>query len=336
MGVFLSPALRLTVLGAGLFLSGCGCRPGCQTGEFCDVYGQCVANSQPGHPPTGGHSYGMITTKIASGDSCMCDNKEFWLSVVGSGSIRATIQTIYRYRDTEQSQPPPLYTPVEASSDAPAFLGCDSYGTDTDKTCGALTEQFSIVSPSIGIASADIGISTAKDKFLDAHFSCSAVCQPSSTDDCEVIPGGAAGRDIIRKFNALRALAKQSPSTIKKEDVTKIFGIDDDPCLRHDTIIKDGTATNDGESCAVHANFSVSSLPFSAIEMSLLVPATTHGEVSKDFAAIYFTDQAVSPVLTLSNAHLQSLWGGPIKSIEVAPDEMFVLTHVGCIGLTEN
>lgn len=321
---------QLVSLGGVLLLSGCGCHPGCQAGYFCNMYGQCAASSQPGHPSTS--SYGMIITTPASGKNCPCDDREYWLSVVGSGSVRATVQTIYSYQETHKTET--LLNAYTASLDQPVYLGCDSSETITDRQCGALMKQFSVVSSSIATKLESIGISTAKDKFLDAHFSCSAVCKSNSTDDCEVISGGAAGKDVIQKFNALSSLAKQNPNAVKEEQVTKLFGLDSDPCLRKDTTIKDGIATNEGESCTVHSDFSVSGLPFSAIEISLLIPPSTHAEVRQDFLAIYFNDQTVSPTLTLNNKNLQSLWGGPIKSIEAEPDKMFVLTHGGCIALT--
>lgn len=115
--------LQSLSLGAALLLSGCGCRPGCQSGYFCNVYGQCVASSQPGHPGTGGHSYAMISAKVPTDNSCTCDNREFWLSVVGSGSVRATVQTIYRYRETHKTST--LYDAHTVSSDQPLYLGCD-------------------------------------------------------------------------------------------------------------------------------------------------------------------------------------------------------------------
>ena len=149
-----------------------------------------------------------------------------------------------------------------------------------------------------------------------------------------MIPGGTAGRAIIEKLKALSSLAKQTPNLVKMEQVTKIFGLDGDPCLRKDTIIKDGVATNEGESCTVHADFSVSGLPFSEIELSLVIPPSTHAQLRQDFSAIYFNDQAASPTLTLNDTNLQSVWGGPVKSIEAAPDKMYVLTHGGCIALT--
>lgn len=276
----------------------------------------------------------MISTRIPTGDNCICDVREFWLSAIGSGSVRATVQTISRYRETGKTST--RYDPFTVTSDQPAYLGCDSFPTETDKQCGALTQQFSVVSSSVGVEAAGIGVSTAKDKFLDAHFSCSAVCTANSTDDCEVIPGGTSGRDIIDKFKALSALAKQSPNLVKMEQVTKIFGLDADPCLRNDTTIKDGVATNEGEGCTVHADFSVSGLPFPEIELSLAIPPSTHAEVRQDFSAIFFNDQAASPRLTLNDTNLQNVWGGPIKSIESAPDKMYVLTHGGCIALTGN
>jgi hypothetical protein len=176
-----------------------------------------------------------------------------------------------------------------------------------------------------------------KVAFIKGAPNCSTACTVDfASGECLEPPLQGEAQDLMQKFNNLRQyVISQNSGIIFKSSVMSIFGIDKDACDRKDTVIKDGTISNAGDSgCDLSANLPVPGVDHPGVTLSL--PPIVKGAIAiKDpLISIEFSDATVSPALTFDDQGLDHDWGGSVRTISGDTTRVLFGTDKGCIMLS--
>lgn len=159
---------------------------------------------------------------------------------------------------------------------------------------------------------------------LSNDLSCQNECSRTSSSKCEII----TDEETLNKLLELNTKVK-SLSSIPKEDVLSIFGVDDDPCERNQVSIEGDYIFNEGKKCVFEVKTKLAGDEVVRVD----IPPTLKGTFKSSAAGtkVKFNNSSNTLFISIGNEFLNKDHGGYIYEMGTLGSGVYVKSENSCL-----
>lgn len=159
-------------------------------------------------------------------------------------------------------------------------------------------------------------------------YKCARACVGSGTPYCQAVPLNTSYR------RSIRLLAGQLNSTSHLANATLIsdFELDNDPCERGDSTLRDGRWINSGQECLLNANVDVFG-DGKPVKFELGVPGDIAFRADTAPLGKRYVSEGGAILLRIYDEGLNDEWGGAVSEVFDTGQNVLVQLPRGCIKL---